>query len=113
MSAEHDALPPVQYLVMETLAARARLGERYWTFPTRLRPALNALEARGWIWVRSAPTPHLQAWLTDAGRSVALWDGYVSAADRDRATLAAVREWAASPGYTGQAWELLAILDRP
>lgn len=69
--ADYDDLPPVQYLVMEVLAARARLGERYWTFPVRLRPALNALRERGLIWWRSAPTPgDVQAYLTETGRSV-------------------------------------------
>ena len=37
-----DSLPPTQYLVLEVLAARARLGEACWTFPSRLKPALNA-----------------------------------------------------------------------
>lgn len=38
-----DGLPAAEYLVMETLAARHRLGEHFWTFPTRLRRVLKSL----------------------------------------------------------------------
>ena len=41
-AADIDGLPPTQYLVMGVLAARARLGEPYWTFPSRLRPTMRA-----------------------------------------------------------------------
>jgi hypothetical protein len=72
-----DSLPPTQYLVLEVLAARARLGEACWTFPTRLLPALNALQALGLIWWRHAPIPAcVQAYLTDAGREAVLSPGY-------------------------------------
>lgn len=81
--ADTDDLPPTQYLIMEVLAARWRLGERMWTFPDRLRPALNALQKRGLLWWRSAPTQHdVQAYLTDAGRAAAMSDTYVIPADR-------------------------------
>ena len=72
-----DSLPPTQYLVLEVLAARARLGEACWTFPSRLKPALNALQSLGLIWWRHAPIPdHVQAYLTDAGREAVLSAAY-------------------------------------
>jgi hypothetical protein len=68
-----DDLPPTQYLIMEVLAARARLGETCWTFPTRLRAALTALQERGLLWFDSAPTPgDLRTFLTDHGRAEAM-----------------------------------------
>ena len=79
-----ESLPPVQYLIMETLAARYRLGEPYWTFPLRLRAALDALRDKGLIWTRSAPTPDLQAYLTDAGRACCLSDAYMTPDTRER-----------------------------
>jgi hypothetical protein len=69
-------LPPTEYLIMETLAARHRLGEPFWTFPLRLRTPLNALQGKGLIWTRSAPTPDLQAHLTDEGRACCLSGTY-------------------------------------
>lgn len=78
-----ESLPPTQYLIMEMLAARYRLGEHMWTFPARLRPALNELQELGLIWWRSAPTPHdVQAYLTDAGREAAMSATYAVPADR-------------------------------
>lgn len=78
-----EDLPPTQYLILEVLAARYRLGEQMWTFPDRLRPALNALQERGLIWWRSAPTPHdVQAYLTDVGRGAAMSGTYEVPADR-------------------------------
>src|SRR5262249_51993619 len=70
-------LPPTQYLVMEVLAARHRLGENAWTFPSRLRPALGALSGLGLLWWKWATIPdHCLAGLTDAGRSSALSPTY-------------------------------------
>ena len=75
--ADTDSLPPTQYLVLEVLAARARLGEACWTFPARLKPALNALQSLGLIWWRHAPIPdHVRAYLTDTGREAVLSPGY-------------------------------------
>jgi hypothetical protein len=72
-----DALPPTQYLILEVLAARYRLGEQHWTFPDRLAPAGRALEDAGLIWTRSGPVPHyFEARFTDAGRAAALSDEY-------------------------------------
>ena len=41
-----DGLPPTEYLVMDVLAARARLGEPFWTVPSRMRPTMRALAGR-------------------------------------------------------------------
>lgn len=80
-------LPPTQYLVLEVLAARYRLGEPYWTFPRSLRPVLDALRDKGLIWWRHSPTPELQAYLTDAGKAEALSDTYRTPAAREHRDL--------------------------
>jgi hypothetical protein len=62
-----DALPPTQYLILDVLTARMRLGEQFWTFPDRLKPAARALEEAGLVWTRSGPAPHaFQVWPTAA-----------------------------------------------
>ena len=78
LATDVDALPPTQYLVMETLAARHRLGEQFWTFPHRIASAaIQALEGAGLVWSRAAPTPGaVQVSLTDAGRAAVLHDSY-------------------------------------
>ena len=76
-AADIDGLPPTQYLVMGVLAARARLGEPYWTFPSRMRPTMHALAGRGLLWWQRGPTPlTIQAFLTPEGRTAVLYDGY-------------------------------------
>jgi len=77
-----DTLPPTEYLVMEVLAARTRLGETGWTFPSRLNKALETLEGRGLVrWKSATIERHSLAWLTDAGRGSALSAGYRSPAE--------------------------------
>lgn len=72
-----DSLPQVQYLILEVLAARARLGEALWTFPRRLAPALDALEKHGFLWHEAGNVPRTRrASLTAAGRHAVLHDGY-------------------------------------
>ncbi len=72
-----DGLPPTQQLVLEVLAARARLGEHTWTFTNRVRPALAALEQAGLLWQERAPVPgHRLAGLTGRGRDAVLSAGY-------------------------------------
>lgn len=67
-SGDADALPPTQYLIMEVLAARHRLGEPYWTFPNRVLPAIRALEKADLAWSRSGPVPgHVQVSLDRQG----------------------------------------------
>lgn len=74
-----DALPPTQYLILEVLAARYRMGEHHWTFPDRCAPAARALEQAGLVWLRSGPAPHaFEARFTDAGRVACLSGEYVS-----------------------------------
>ncbi len=73
-------LPPTQYLLMATLAARYRLGETYWTFPDQCLPAARNLEAKGLITTRSGPAQHaFEAQFTDAGLAMAMppGSGYV------------------------------------
>lgn len=77
MTVDVDRLPPTQYLVLEVLAARYRLGEHTWSFPARLNAAGEALAQLGLIVWTSHPAPDARrAWLTDAGKSAVLSDGY-------------------------------------
>lgn len=77
MTANGESVPPTQYLVMESLVARWRLGEAFWTFPSSLRPALRALAERGLVRHKSGFTEHTErAWLTDAGLLAWLGDDY-------------------------------------
>src|SRR5580704_13798904 len=70
-------LTPTQELVLDVLAARARIGENAWTFTTRVRPALEALSSAGLIWWKSAVIEgHYLAGLTDEGRAYALSASY-------------------------------------
>jgi len=72
-----ENLPPTQYMILEVLAARHRLGEQAWTFPTRLTPQLRALEAAGFIEAHTGITQNtMLARLTDAGRAAALSESY-------------------------------------
>lgn len=72
-----DTLPPTQYLVMEVLAARYRLGETCWTFPTRLNATIMALGEAGLVWDVGGNVPQTtRVMLTDAGKRAVLLDGY-------------------------------------
>lgn len=73
-----DRLPPTQYLILEVLAARYRLGEQWWTFPNRLRPAARALEQAKLVNIWSGQVEHtFRAILTVAGRQAVVVDRYV------------------------------------
>lgn len=73
MSVDVDRLPPVSYLILEVLAARHRLGEQLWTFPSRLRPHLQRLSSQGLIGCKHGVAEgSMQAWLTANGREAAL-----------------------------------------
>ena len=48
-----ESLTPSEYLMMEVLAARHRLGEAWWTFPKDQSPTARKLEARGLVWSKS------------------------------------------------------------
>lgn len=65
-------LPPTQALVLDVLAAYARLGENCRTFSARCRPALEALEEGGLVRWKGGPTERTCiAWLTGPGRQIA------------------------------------------
>ena len=75
-----DSLPPTQLLVLEVLAARARTGERVWTFPATgpHRKALKALEALGLAGFKGGVNyGTLMAWLTDTGAEQMRSNSYV------------------------------------
>jgi hypothetical protein len=72
-----DTLPPTQYLILEVLAARWRLGHQAWTFPARVNRYLDALAGLGLVgWKHGIVERSALAWLTEAGRAVALSDRY-------------------------------------
>jgi len=72
-----DALPITQLLILEVLGARSRLGEALWTFPSRCRPALRALESAGLAeWKGGVVDNTVRAWLTDLGRAGVLSSTY-------------------------------------
>lgn len=76
-------LPPTQHLLLDLLAARARLGEAVWTVPNTCQKAIDALADRGLVADKSAPVEGARlVWLTDAGRAEALSDDYVPPVDR-------------------------------
>ncbi|HEY0696758.1 MAG TPA: hypothetical protein VGD43_03005, partial [Micromonospora sp.] len=54
-----DGLPPTQYLILETLAARHRLGELLWTFPSgrAYRHAADQLADAGLVGWKSGVAP--------------------------------------------------------
>lgn len=97
--------PPTQYLILEVLAARHRLGETYWTFPTRCRPAARRLEVAGLVTLRPAPTyGSFEARLTEAGTVNALGLDYVPPLDAAADAMAKELTWLHE--------ELLALRDR-
>lgn len=72
-----DDLPPTEYLILEVLAARWRVGERVWTFPTRVNRALDSLAGKGLVGWKSGVVERTSlAWLTDGGRAEMLSDTY-------------------------------------
>lgn len=65
---ESPALTPTQYLIVEVLTARARLGEPFWTFPSNITTTVRVLEKLGYVNFKSAPTyGHIQVWFTNKG----------------------------------------------
>lgn len=77
MSIDVDRLPPVQYLILEVLAARYRLGEVVWPFSAHLRAALRALEQLGLISVQGGNVPQtMRASLTESGKLAVLSASY-------------------------------------
>lgn len=72
-------LPPVQMLIMEVLAARFRLGENCWTFSSKLRPAMKALEGHTFIWYKEGTlSGTLLAGFLPCGLEASLSSSYVA-----------------------------------
>lgn len=72
-----EDLPPTQYLMMEVLAARYRLGENYWTFPSSHRRIADELERKGLVYQKSGRVERtILVWLTDAGKAGVLSPNY-------------------------------------
>ncbi len=109
---------PVEELVLDTLAARLRLGEAVWTFDVRLEATLESLAARRLIDVVGVPVgPTVRARLTTAGMAVTMDETYASPIERpdvdssveaeDLADLTIVR------CAGGVAWQKLMTIDGP
>lgn len=63
-----DAFTSTEYLIMEVLVARWRLGVDVWPFPTELRKTLYNLARDGFLDYKSGFTPgSLNVWLTEQG----------------------------------------------
>ncbi|AON96825.1 hypothetical protein BI081_gp074 [Mycobacterium phage Tonenili] len=78
-------LTPTQELILEVLAARSRLGEQFWTFPTRtaLVRAARSLENTGFVWCDTAPTPRsFRVGLTEQGQLACIDPGYTPPVER-------------------------------
>jgi hypothetical protein len=89
-SVDVDRLPLTQYLVLEVLAARHRLGEHGWTFPATARPAVDALTRLGLVAGKAGFLPKtLLVWLTDAGRAAVLSADYVPPVEREEPAIVA------------------------
>lgn len=74
-----DDLPLTQELIMEVLAARYRLGENLWPFPTKVKRSLDALESLGLIGHKSGVVERTRnAWLTDLGKASVLSPTYTT-----------------------------------
>lgn len=68
MNALLDGLTPMEYLIMDVMVARYRLGDNSWTFPNTFRPALKKLYVRGHLCFKSGVCyGTLHAWLTPEG----------------------------------------------
>lgn len=74
-----NSLPPTALLILEVLAARHRLGEHLWPFPSRLQPQVGTLARLGLVWTASGNVPYtVRAGLTDRGVAEMLHGPYVS-----------------------------------
>jgi hypothetical protein len=92
------SLPPTQLLILETLAARTRLGHHRWPFDARLRQQLVALHGLGLVQIWN----DVEAELTDAGRAAVMVGDYVAPdvlRQRDEA-----QEWLARVVRAAERW---------
>ena len=72
-------MTPTEDLIMETLAARCRLGETFWPFSTKVSKALRSLEDQGYITTMHGMVEYtIRASLTDKGVSEYMNDRYLS-----------------------------------
>lgn len=69
MADTNTTYPPTQYLVMEVLAARHRLGEQFWPFPQNCRQPIDALADAGLVHIvkDSDVVGSIRVRLTDKG----------------------------------------------
>lgn len=76
-------LTPTEWLIMEVLAARWRLGEPRWPFPNRLKPTLRSLQTKGLISFKGHTIEkHQTAWLTTDGKRTSVSPTYILPIDR-------------------------------
>lgn len=47
-----DGFTPTEYLIMEVMAARWRLGIELWPFPTAFAKTIRKLEDDGFVWYK-------------------------------------------------------------
>ncbi len=90
---EVGSLPPTQYLLLDTLAARYRTGEHTWTLPTMpgIVRAAHHLARLGLVGVKSGVAEKtIQVWLTEVGEAAVLLPGWVNPADGARRIAVAV-----------------------
>lgn len=82
-------LTPTEYLVLDVLIARYRLGEHLWTFPSNVSRAIDSLAAKGLCHSMNGVTDHtVRAILTDAAVAEYISHKYVPPIARDDAKLA-------------------------
>lgn len=106
-----DRLPPTQLLVLEVLAARHRLGERLWTFPSYLQRQVDALCRAGLAWQASGNVPYtVRAGLSDAGVAKMLHGSYVSPVYQPLERVRALAKAAEAAGTTLAPSQVLAAL---
>ncbi|BAL87330.1 hypothetical protein AMIS_21100 [Actinoplanes missouriensis 431] len=93
-----DRLPPTQYLILDVLAARYRVGEQWWTFPSSAGPALRSLEQAGLVVLTNGIVEHsVRARLTAAGKTAVVDSRYQApngGIDRLRTALEVIAEFA-------------------
>jgi hypothetical protein len=107
-----DTLPPTQLLILEVLAARHRLGEHVWPFPTSVAPAVAALNRAGLVDQLNGNQPHtVRAQLTDKGRAAVLFGDYVSPLHTPTERIRALCVAAEAAGTTLLPSQILAALN--
>lgn len=71
---DEPKLTPTEWLVLEVLAARRRLGHLHWPIERRDKPTLDRLQSAGYLSYESDPTGNWRTWLnTDPAGPAAQW----------------------------------------